>query len=223
MFGLFLENGPLRVTKGSGEDDFKISAAEQAWTDDYNVIFVDQPVNTGFSYANKSLTSMKEGSQEFVRFIELFYEKYPELKSNDFHLTGESYAGKYLPLFTHDILERNKKAEGFKIPLKTTQIIDPYPSPVTQRTTMHLVGKGLNILDQNQLNQISVLEQHCQESVNVDIVDARDKCNTIMDYIGAVSGGVMPYDSMIFEKEWDVKEAPIIEMFGNSTRKDEIF
>lgn len=51
MFGLFLENGPLRIQKGEGLDDFKLSPASQAWTDDYHVIFLDQPVNTGFSYA----------------------------------------------------------------------------------------------------------------------------------------------------------------------------
>jgi cathepsin A (carboxypeptidase C) len=140
MFGLFLENGPLKVTQGKGLDDFKISPADKAWTDDYHVIFVDQPINTGFSYGKKSLTSMKEGADEFVKFIEMFYSKYPELSKNDFLLTGESYGGKYLPLFTHAILERNKKDVPFKIPLKATMIGDPFPSPITQRTNMHLIG-----------------------------------------------------------------------------------
>ena len=34
----------------------------------------------------------------------LFFEKYSELKNTPFYLTGESYAGKYLPLYTHDII-----------------------------------------------------------------------------------------------------------------------
>ena len=53
MFGLFLENGPLRIeVTGPGLDDRKLLPAEFAWTDTYNVIFVDQPVNTGFSFGN---------------------------------------------------------------------------------------------------------------------------------------------------------------------------
>ena len=98
MFGLFLENGPLRAeVTGPGLDDRKISPAEHAWTDDYHVIFVDQPVNTGFSYGDTTLTSEQVGSDEFLKFLQLFFEKYPEFKTSDFHLTGESYAGKYLP------------------------------------------------------------------------------------------------------------------------------
>ena len=70
MFGLFLENGPLRVERtGTGNDDFKIVKADKAWTDDYHVIFLDQPVNTGFSYGDTSLTSMKKGSKEFLTFV----------------------------------------------------------------------------------------------------------------------------------------------------------
>ena len=82
---------------------------------------------------------------------------YPELKTTPLHLTGESYAGKYLPLFTQDILESNKKGET-KIPLTTTLIIDPYPAPVIQRTSMHQVPSALGIIDENNLKQISVLE-----------------------------------------------------------------
>ena len=94
------------------------------------MIFVDQPVNTGFSYANHSLTSAEDGAAEFLTFILAFFEKYPELHENDFHLTGESYAGKYLPLFTQRILQYNMDFYSIAIPLKATVIIDPYPAPV---------------------------------------------------------------------------------------------
>lgn len=42
MFGLFLENGPLRINRvGEGQDDLELVAADKAWTDDYHVIFID--------------------------------------------------------------------------------------------------------------------------------------------------------------------------------------
>jgi carboxypeptidase C (cathepsin A) len=48
MIGLFAENGPLRVN-GTFGDDFNITAADKAWTDHYNVMYIDQPFGTGFS------------------------------------------------------------------------------------------------------------------------------------------------------------------------------
>jgi carboxypeptidase C (cathepsin A) len=81
MFGLFLENGPLRINRiGKGLDDLELVAADKAWTDDYHVIFIDQPVNTGFSFGNLSLTSMDDGSNEFLKFLQQFYKLYPDLK-----------------------------------------------------------------------------------------------------------------------------------------------
>lgn len=59
--------------------------------------------------------------------------KYPEFKNRALYLTGESYAGKYLPLFSTDILNWNEKMQSSSkhvIPLAGTLIIDPYPSPV---------------------------------------------------------------------------------------------
>jgi carboxypeptidase C (cathepsin A) len=83
MFGLFLENGPLRVHRnGTGPDDYVLKAAEASWTDKYSVVFIDQPVGTGFSYGDSVLTSMLDGSKEFLHFLVEFLEKYPEFKMN---------------------------------------------------------------------------------------------------------------------------------------------
>ena len=49
--------------------------------------------------------------------------------TDKFYLTGESYAGKYLPLFTYEFLEYNKNNEK-KLPLLATIIIDPYATPI---------------------------------------------------------------------------------------------
>lgn len=48
-----------------------------------------------------------------------FFEKFPELREKDFYITGESYAGIYVPILAYRVLEYNEKAEeGKKIILK---------------------------------------------------------------------------------------------------------
>jgi vitellogenic carboxypeptidase-like protein len=42
MFGLFVEHGPFRVTKG-----MKLEAREQSWAATHNMIYIDNPVGTG--------------------------------------------------------------------------------------------------------------------------------------------------------------------------------
>ena len=54
-------------------DDWELSAPDKAWTDDYHVIYVDQPVGTGFSYGDTYLTDMNVGAAEFVTFLVSFY------------------------------------------------------------------------------------------------------------------------------------------------------
>ena len=73
MFGLFLENGPLRIVEtGNATNEFEIRAAEEAWTDTYNVLYLDQPVGTGFSWGDSLITDEATTSQEFINFLRLF-------------------------------------------------------------------------------------------------------------------------------------------------------
>ena len=73
---------------------------------------MDQPVGVGFSYGEPLLTKMGDGADEFVNFLIAFYAKYPEFKTRHFLITGESYAGKYIPIFGHHVLLYNQKHVG---------------------------------------------------------------------------------------------------------------
>lgn len=223
MLGLFMENGPLRITKGSGADDYKISAADQSWADDYNVIYLDQPVNTGFSYAKTSNTDQKVGAKEFIEFMVQFYELYPEFKTRDFHLNGESYAGKYLSLFTYTILEYNKDEFVTPIPLKTTMVFDPFPTPGVQRVNMHVVPRALNIIDDTNLNQVAVLEQHCQELQSDNFTASYEMCGEVMTYMQNVSGKMFKFNAEKFNYDFVPLDRPIKDCLTKSLKKEELF
>lgn len=117
MFGLFLENGPIRLGKnGPGEDDYILSLnPDGSWVDIADMVFIDQPVGTGFSYGNTYLDRMEDGATEFVSFLVAFLKMYPEYKNRNVVLSGESYAGKYLPHFATRVSRHNNE-EGDNVP-----------------------------------------------------------------------------------------------------------
>ena len=65
---------------GTTEDDYKVSLAEQgSWSKAATMIYVDQPVGTGFSYAadNILLNNMDQAAEEFITFLDNLYKLYP--------------------------------------------------------------------------------------------------------------------------------------------------
>ena len=74
MQGLFLGNGPLRVSRpapGTGPDNYLIGLnKEGSWLDNADVLYIDQPVDAGFSYGDSVLNTMADGAAEFIKFLE---------------------------------------------------------------------------------------------------------------------------------------------------------
>jgi carboxypeptidase D len=70
------------------------------------LILVDQPAGTGYSYAstNHYVHELSEATDQFMVFLSNFYAVFPELKSMDTYISGESYAGQYIPYFAHAML-----------------------------------------------------------------------------------------------------------------------
>ena len=64
---------------------------------------------------------------------------YSPFPKKDFYMTGESYAGKYIPRFSWEILQTNKSLGENRYNLLASLVGDPYTAPLTQRTHMYLV------------------------------------------------------------------------------------
>ena len=97
------------------------------------MIYIDQPVGTGFSYGTSLLEKMDDAADEFVFLMKKIFAEFPQLAEKDLYMTGESYAGKYIPRFSWAMHEDGS------FNLKGSLIGDPYTAPLTQRTHTYIL------------------------------------------------------------------------------------
>lgn len=64
-----------------------------------NVLYLESPAGVGFSYSNDKsyATNDTEVAQSNFEALQDFFRLFPEYKDNELFLTGESYAGIYIP------------------------------------------------------------------------------------------------------------------------------
>lgn len=78
--GALMEVGPYRM-----EDDKTLRYNNGSWNEFANLLFVDNPVGTGFSYVNTDsyVTELTEMADQFVIFLEKYFEIFPEYEKDD--------------------------------------------------------------------------------------------------------------------------------------------
>nr|PNR26519.1 hypothetical protein PHYPA_031094 [Physcomitrium patens] len=116
--GALLELGPFFSNyNGTG-----LVRNEHSWNKLANIVFVESPAFVGFSYSNTSsdysFFSDDLTAKYNLAFTLGWFVKFPEYKKNEFYLTGESFAGHYVPELAQQILSYNEQSTGFKINFK---------------------------------------------------------------------------------------------------------
>lgn len=88
MLGLLGENGPFRP-----QADGTLQAFEHAWTKAAHVIFVEQPLFTGYSLSGQAADAHTDdavNAERLVTFLRRWLDKFPEYAERDLYLGGES-------------------------------------------------------------------------------------------------------------------------------------
>lgn len=139
MFGLLTELGPLILSDKSIQTDAYRDTGiptlfynTRAWTRLGHVLIFDAPAPVGYSYCNSnpinSTTACVSWTDELASenahlALKTFYKnKFPVLQQTPLYLTGESYAGIYIPTLARRIVEENEnendKGVGSTVNLK---------------------------------------------------------------------------------------------------------
>ncbi|KAK4863586.1 hypothetical protein LT330_002364 [Penicillium expansum] len=79
-----------------------------AWVNLTNVLWVDQPIGTGYSVGTPTAISQEETAQDFVKFFKNFQTIFG-IKNFKIYVTGESYAGRYVPYISAAMLDEKDK------------------------------------------------------------------------------------------------------------------
>ncbi|KAG4191765.1 hypothetical protein ERO13_A07G115100v2 [Gossypium hirsutum] len=118
LIGAMTELGPFRINN----DGKTLFRNDYAWNNVANVIFLESPAGVGFSYSNTSSDyhhiGDKSTAKDAYTFLVNWLERFPQYKTRDFYITGESYAGHYVPQLAYTILLNNKNANQTLINLK---------------------------------------------------------------------------------------------------------
>ena len=100
--GFFQENGKFLWPPGT----FLPVENPYSWVNVTNMLWVEQPVGTGFSQGPKTATSQEEIAADFVKWFKNWQQTFG-IKNYKIYITGESYAGRYVPYISAAMLDQN--------------------------------------------------------------------------------------------------------------------
>ena len=131
MLALFVENGPHKV-----DERGHLTLNRYSWNANASIIFIDQPVGTGFSYDSNpfdlGVTNEHEMASNMWEFLQKWMGGRPKYASLPFFIAAESYGGHYAPALAHHILQQNNAKAGQPLRLAGVLIGDGLVDPLHQ-------------------------------------------------------------------------------------------
>ncbi len=70
-----------------------------SWNNFANMLYVDQPIGTGFSFGTDDANSTVTAAPFVWKLMQAFYAQFPAYENRNFGLFTESYGGHYGPEF----------------------------------------------------------------------------------------------------------------------------
>jgi len=175
-----------------------LSSNPYSWNTNANLLYVDQPAGTGFSFVENSngyVTDEAPVAADFYTFLQNFFAKYPQYASLPFFITGESYGGHYVPAISAFVQYQNKNTNYPKINLKGLAVGNGFIDPVVQTGSFGPFAYAHNLITETELQQVQSDFQQCQTDVNNgDYSDAFDDCNMVFDDVLNYAGNINYYD-----------------------------
>ncbi|EIN12211.1 alpha/beta-hydrolase [Punctularia strigosozonata HHB-11173 SS5] len=102
--GMLMELGPCTVASANST---KLNP--YSWNNEANLLFVEQPVGVGYSYAEygETVYTTADAAKDIAAFLAILANGFSEFGAKPFHIAGESYGGRYVPWFAAELFDLN--------------------------------------------------------------------------------------------------------------------
>lgn len=83
---------------------------DYSWNREANMLYLEAPAGVGFSHcgdANGCAFDDNNTASDNLLAVLNWFDKFPEFKTNDLYISGESYAGIYVPYLAYRVHEWN--------------------------------------------------------------------------------------------------------------------
>ncbi|GAU32426.1 hypothetical protein TSUD_158240, partial [Trifolium subterraneum] len=105
--GFVYEHGPFNFEAAKSKGKLPtLHNNPYSWSKVSNIIYLDSPTGVGLSYS-KNITNYSTGDLQTASdthaFLLKWFEEFPEFQANPFYVSGESYAGIYVPTLAYEI------------------------------------------------------------------------------------------------------------------------
>lgn len=196
MIGNFYELGPWRV-----DEDQCLRRNPAPWNRIFGLLFLDNPVGAGFSIA-PSVDDIPSDQDHIARDVysalEGFYSQFPALRNRPFYVTGESYAGKYVPSVATYILRKQEEqriscisqlSSSPLLRLDGVAIGNGLTHPIAQVPLNAPTAYFMGLIDEHQSATADMLAAKTVALIEEENwADAHDARTELLDYIQNVTG-----------------------------------
>ncbi|KAD5317105.1 hypothetical protein E3N88_17051 [Mikania micrantha] len=126
---LYTAGGPLSINfKNSTWTNITFEINEKSWTKVANMIFVDLPVGTGFSYSKTweaSRSSDTGLALQSYEFLQKWLLEHPRFLNNPLYISGISYMGIVIPATTLEVYKGNEHGKQPQLNIKGCICVSP--------------------------------------------------------------------------------------------------
>ncbi|XP_077483068.1 putative serine carboxypeptidase CPVL isoform X1 [Amblyomma americanum] len=191
LMGLFVEHGPYYV-----DENYAAQLREITWTRTISVLYVDNPVGTGFSFTQSDdgyARNMSDVSRDMLEFLQQFFTLFDNYSSNDFYLAGESYAGKYVSAIGA-ALHQSRGELRVSVHLKGLSI----GNGVIDSKTMLIYGHHLYEIGLMDRRQAAYMQKECDLAAELIREERYTEASSIMMelFLGTILGGPTYFENV---------------------------
>ncbi|CAD8071124.1 unnamed protein product [Paramecium sonneborni] len=188
QLGNYIGIGPINFNEKE-----KLEKNQYSWNLKYNILFIDQPIGVGYSYAftkDEIPDNLDEIASQFNYAFVSFLDKcsLSELsKESKWYFAGESYAGKYIPAIVYALLQQQEPI----INLQGIILGNPWTEPIAIISEMSAYAFNLGLIDLQERQKLEkLLLKTLHQIKNQEYLNVESNLQIYFKELAQMSGGM---------------------------------